>query len=103
MKKTAKDRFSRALRRIREWCRWNRHVDVEVQHRALSAKLNGHYSYFGVTGNYRMIARLHYETARAWHKWLSRRSQRATLNWEQMGALLQHHPLPKPRIVHQYA
>lgn len=103
MKRTAKDRFSRALRRIRDCCRLNRHADVETQHRALSWKLNGHYSYFGVTGNSRMIARLWHETKGAWHKWLSRRSQRGTLNWAQMHALLKRLPLPKPCIVHQYA
>jgi RNA-directed DNA polymerase len=102
MKHTAKDRFSRALRRIRDYCRLNRHADVETQHRALSQKLNGHFSYFGVTGNMRMIARLRRETERAWHKWLSRRSQRGTLNWGQMSALLKRHPLPKARIVHRY-
>lgn len=102
MKRTAKDRFSRALRRIRDWCRWNRHEDVETQHRALSRKLNGHYSYFGVTGNSRMIARLRNETVKAWRKWLSRRSQRGHLTWDDMNALLRRHPLPMPRIVHRY-
>src|SRR5690606_15951888 len=34
-KKTAKDRLSRALRRIREWCRLHRHDPVKVQHRSL--------------------------------------------------------------------
>lgn len=102
MMRTAKDRFSRALRRIREWCRLNRHADVETQHRALSQKLNGHFSYFGVTGNSRAIARLRHETERAWHKWLSRRSQRGVLNWLQMSALLKRHPLPTARIVHRY-
>ena len=42
-KRTAKDRFSRTLRRIAEWCRWHRHDDVEAQ------KLRGHYAYLGVT------------------------------------------------------
>jgi RNA-directed DNA polymerase len=101
MMHTAKDRFSRALRRIRDWCRLNRHADVETQRRALAQKLNGHYSYFGVTGNLRLIARLRNETVKAWHKWLSRRSQRGMLSWDKMNALLKRHPLPKARIVHR--
>ena len=103
MKRTAKDRFSRALRRVYEWCRWNRHLDVETQRRAISLKLNGHYSYFGVTGNSRMIARLFHETKRVWRKWLSRRSQKGALSWDKMHRLLERYPLPKPRIVHRYA
>ena len=101
-KRTAKDRFSRTLRRIAEWCRAHRHDDVETQHRALSRKLSGHYAYFGVTSNYRALVRLFDETKRIWRKWLSRRSQRGLRRWTAMSALLERLPLPKPRIVHQY-
>jgi len=40
-RKTAKDRYSRALRRIGEWCRKHRHEPVGWQHRRLSLKLHG--------------------------------------------------------------
>jgi len=101
-KRTAKDRISRTLRRIREWCRTNRHEDVRWQHRALVRKLNGHYAYFGVTSNFAGLARVWYETQVIWRKWLSRRSQKAFLTWERMRALLERFPLPRPRIVHRF-
>jgi RNA-directed DNA polymerase len=101
-KRTAKDRFSRPLRRIAEWCRRHRHDDVEVQHRALVRKLRGHYAYFGVTSNGGAIARIWYETTAIWRKWLSRRSQKAIVSWERMFRLLERYPLPSPRIVHRY-
>lgn len=101
-KRTAKDRFSRTLRRIAEWCRIHRHDDVEVQQRALARKLNGHYGYFGVTWNYRALARLHHETKAIWRKWLSRRSQKGFLSWKAMHKLLERYPLPAPRIVHRH-
>lgn len=100
MKSTAKDRFSRTLRRIREWCRMHRHEDVETQQRALARKLNGHYAYFGVTSNYPALGRLLYEVTRIWHKWLCRRSQKGYLPWDAMNRLLERYPLPTPRIVH---
>ena len=56
--RTAKDRFRRALRRLREWCRWNRHDPVEEQHRTLKRKLNGHYAYYGITSNFDAIVAL---------------------------------------------
>src|SRR5512144_1886312 len=34
--RTARDRFSRALHRLREWCRWHRHDPLKEQHRALT-------------------------------------------------------------------
>jgi group II intron reverse transcriptase/maturase len=100
--RTAKDRFSRTLRRIAEWCRWHRHDDLEVQHRALVQKLRGHYAYFGVTSNGAAIARLWYEVERIWRKWLSRRSQKGLVTWALMYRLLERYPLPAPRIVHRY-
>jgi hypothetical protein len=100
--RTAKDRFSRTLRRIAEWCRRHRHDDVEVQRRALSRSLLGHYAYYGVTSNSGALERLCNEVKVIWRKWLSRRSQRAFLNWWQMNRLLTKYPLPQPRIVHRY-
>jgi group II intron reverse transcriptase/maturase len=101
-KQTAKDRFSRTLRRIAEWCRRHRHVDVEVQHRVLTQKLRGHYAYYGVTSNNRALARMWYETTKVWRKWLSRRSQKGRVNWGKMLRLLERFPLPPPRIMHRY-
>lgn len=101
-KRTAKDRFSRTLRRIAEWCRVHRHDDVEVQHRALVRKLRGHYAYYGVTSNNDALARIWYETTAIWRKWLSRRSQKAFVSWDKMLRLLERYPLPAPRIVHRH-
>ncbi|MGA2403860.1 MAG: reverse transcriptase domain-containing protein [Syntrophobacteraceae bacterium] len=33
--RTAKDRFSRALKRVAQWCRSQRHLPVPLQHQAL--------------------------------------------------------------------
>lgn len=101
-KRTAKDRLSRTLRRIRDWCRTHRHDDVEEQHRALVRKLNGHYAYFGVTSNYASLARLWHEVKAIWRKWLSRRSQKGFVSWKAMHRMLERNPLPPPRIVHRY-
>jgi RNA-directed DNA polymerase len=99
MKRTATDRLSRSLRRIRDWCREHLHADVEAQHRALTLKMRGHYGYFGVTSNYTQVARFAREVTRIWRKWLSRRSQKSFVSWEAMTRLLKRFPLPPPRIV----
>jgi len=101
-KRTAKDRFSRTLRRFRDWCREHRHWKIKEQHRALARKLSGHYAYYGVTSNYGALARLHHEVKAIWKKWLSRRSQKAFIDWPAMHRLLERFPLPPPRIVHRY-
>ena len=98
---TAKDRFSRTLRRLREWCRWHRHDPLEAQHLALVRKLNGHYGYFGITGNFAALARLHHEARGVWRKALARRSQQG-IPWLKMLRILERFPLPGPRITHRY-
>ena len=101
MKRTAKDRFSRALRRIREWCRQHRHDPLETQHLTLTRKLNGHYAYYGITPNFKAIARFSHAVVSVWWRALARRSQRR-LPWWKMQKLLERYPLPAPRIVHRY-
>lgn len=95
---TAKDRFRRALRNMKLWLRAHRHRPVAWQHQKLSAKLRGHYAYYGISGNARQLRCMRYRVVRLWIKWLSRRSQRATIRWEQAGRLLERYALPPARL-----
>ena len=76
-RKTAKGRFGRSLKRVAQWCRFNRHRSVREQHAALCRKLHGHYAYFGITGNARALARYCWQVERVWRQWLDRRSWHA--------------------------
>jgi RNA-directed DNA polymerase len=67
----------------------------------LQVKLAGHYQYYGVSGNARRIERYNQVARRLIFKWLNRRSQKASFNWETFQAYLEHYPLPKPRIAHR--
>lgn len=96
--KTAKGRFSRALKRVAEWCRSHRHRPVREQWQALVRKLKGHFGYYGIVGNSEAIARFRYEVIGTWRSWLHRRSQRARMTWERMYSLLKRYPLPAARI-----
>jgi group II intron reverse transcriptase/maturase len=96
--KTARDRFQRALKRIADWCRRQRHEPVREQWFAVRRKLLGHYGYFGLIGNSPALYNFRHRVVCAWRKWLSRRSQRAYISWDRMGSLLRHYPLPQPRL-----
>jgi hypothetical protein len=52
---TAKKRYARALAAVADWCRTNRHKSIRDQHANLTAKVRGHYAYFGITGNARRL------------------------------------------------
>lgn len=98
---TAKDRFTRALKAIADFCRKSRHWRVAEQHARLCAKLLGHYAYFGITGNLRRLSAFRDLVRRAWKRGLDQRSG-APLTWARFATLLQRYPLPAPRIVHSY-
>jgi group II intron reverse transcriptase/maturase len=66
----------------------------------LQAKLRGHYQYYGVSGNMRSLHSFYWLTIRMVFKWLNRRSQRKSFNWERFLKYLECYPLPKPKIVH---
>ena len=99
-RKTAKDRFTRALREIGQWCRAHRHRPVAAQQAALRRKLQGHYAYYGITGNAGALGRFLHEVRRLWRKWLHRRSWRGRMTWEKFVRLSTRYPLPPPRVVH---
>jgi len=98
LKRTAKHRFSRAITAIARWCREHRHWRVSEQHRTLSQKLRGHYSYYGITPNGAAVSRFLHEVERVWRKWLDRRSQRARMTWTKFVKLLERYPLPRPKV-----
>jgi RNA-directed DNA polymerase len=99
-RKTARDRFTRSLRNIAQWCRRNRHVPVRDQWQILTLKLRGHFNYYGVTGNADSLGRFVQEVRKVWRKWLDRRSQRARMAWDRFNQMLKRYPLPKPLVFH---
>jgi group II intron reverse transcriptase/maturase len=97
---TARSRFGRALQRVSQWCRQHLHDKIGKQHQHLVRMLQGHYSYFGITGNAHALTRFLYEVTRAWQKWLHRRTGRGAMPWSRFMRVLKRYPLPPPRVVH---
>jgi RNA-directed DNA polymerase len=96
-RKTACNRFQRAIRKIAAWCRLNRHLPMGEQCRALWLKLRGHFSYFGIIGNLAALQRFRYEVLGVWRKWLSRRHRSGNVSWSRFYELQRLFPLPVPR------
>jgi RNA-directed DNA polymerase len=99
-RKTATNRFTRALRRINLWCQGHRHAPIPWQHARLERKLRGHDEYYGIPGNSKALSSLRHWAKRTWRKWLSRRSRTSKVNWVQFNLLLKRYPLPNPKIRH---
>lgn len=100
-RKTASSRFGRALHRVAEWCRRNRHQNIQLQQQRLTQMLRGHYGYFGIIGNADALRRFFYEVRCCWRRWLDRRTGRHTMQWPRFARLLERYPLPSPVVVHR--
>jgi group II intron reverse transcriptase/maturase len=100
VRQTSTSRFGRAVQKIAEWCRKNRHRPLPEQHATLSQKLRGHYGYYGITGNSRALANLRYVVTGIWRKWLSRRSWAGYFSWLRVERLREYFALPPPVVVH---
>lgn len=48
---------------------------MREQIRTIAEKLQGHYAYYGIQGNYRSLERFRFHALYAWHKWLRRRTR----------------------------
>jgi RNA-directed DNA polymerase len=99
-RKTSKSRFNRGLKALAEWLRKDRHRAMADQHRTLSQKLQGHFAYYGITGNAEALQRFRRGAIGLWRKWLGRRHRGDSVSWERMYRLLKRYPLPPAIVIH---
>ena len=72
------------------------------QFKVLVRKLDGHYAYYGITGNGRCLEQVRIATQKLWYHWLRRRSREpGGQTWEWMHRLLKEmFVFPSARLVH---
>lgn len=99
-RKTSPKKFRVTCKELNNWLRMIRNFkQAKEWWPVLQAKLRGHYQYYGIRGNMRAIGRFYRLAVRMTFKWLNRRSQRKSFNWERFYTYLERYPLPKPKIV----
>jgi hypothetical protein len=97
-RKTSRKKFKAKLAKMKEWIRGSRTTLVWELVDKLREKLLGHYQYYGITDNIRMLIRYQYEVNRLLYKWLNRRSQRKSFTWEKFNLFLKKCKFPRPKI-----
>ena len=99
-RKTIGKRLRMRMIHIWRWCKENLHMKITEQVKTLRAKLLGHYQYYGIRGNYKMLEVYYEYLLYAWKRWLGRRTRGGYLSQEKFDRILETYKLPKPRIVH---
>lgn len=86
---TSVKKFRVKLCEYTEWIRKVRGLlpTGELMRRA-KARIAGHLNYYAITDNYKSCRKYHYWFTRITFKWLNRRSQRKSYNWQEFGRML---------------
>ena len=95
---TSRKKYTAKIQAFKEWLKVNRTMPTRDLMGKVSAKLRGHFLYYGVTDNSRGINRFAFDVRRLLFKWLNRRGKRGCMNWENFMLLVKKYPLPKPLI-----
>ena len=102
-RRTDRAKLRKSLQTATEWCRENRHQRIRKQAEIVKAKLRGYYNHYGIAGNAKSLEQFYQRFLSIWYKWLNRRSQRRSYNWEEFRRMLKTYGIPSPRITEQWA
>lgn len=99
--KTDRKRMRNKIKEMNQWLKAVRNqAKIKDIWKTLSAKLRGHYNYYGVSSNSRSTQVFYYQTMKLTFKWMNRRSQKQSFNWQTFFKYLELYPLPKPALVY---
>jgi RNA-directed DNA polymerase len=98
-RRTSREKLRKSVANFTAWCKEVRSSRLRDIFRQLSSKLRGYRNYYGLIGNSTSLVQFYWQAKRILFKWLNRRSQRNSLNWEEFKKLWQRFQMPKPRIV----
>jgi len=94
-------KFRQKMAEMNIWLKRIRNlVELKIWWKVLGMKLLGHFRYYGLSGNSRMLKNFYHQVVRLVFKWTNRRSQRKSYNWAQFLRFILFNPLPKPKIYH---
>jgi RNA-directed DNA polymerase len=97
-RRTCPKRFRKKLIEMKSFIRNHRH-EKDLILRVKRATL-GYLNYFAVTDNMKRISQFVYTVRRMLFKWLNRRSQKRSFDWETFDRLLKKLAFPTPVILH---
>lgn len=100
--KTCGKRYRSKLNNVKDWARQIRNKEpLGIIWKTFCSKLRGHVRYYGVSFNSRTVVRFLRAAERILFKWLNRRSQRKSFDWEKFNLFKKEHPLPEAKVHHK--
>jgi len=101
-RKTAAKRIPIKLKEVKKRLKALRTSGGAAMVQYMRQHLRGSYQYYGISGNMRAIKTYYQQCSGLLFKWLNRRSQRRSLDWDEFSKLLREGLLPLPRVVRSF-
>ena len=100
--KTSGKRIRNKLGVVKKWCRVNRHkAPLRKLWAAFCRKLKGHAEYYAVSDNSRPVSKFFFRAIKIFFKWMNRRSEKKSFDWEKFNRFLKSYPPPKIIVRHK--
>lgn len=97
-KRTSRKKLRASVANFTQWVKENRSKGLKYLIKTLNSKYRGYWNYYGVIGNYASLYTFYDQTQRILFKWLNRRSQRLSYNWNSFQQMLDTAGIETPRI-----
>jgi RNA-directed DNA polymerase len=101
-RRTSREKLYASLANFKVWLKKSSRLPKNILFALLNRKLRGYYNYYGIIGNYKSLGSFVYRVTQALFKWLNRRSQRKSYNWEGFKELIKHFGIAQPQICHAF-
>lgn len=100
--KTSRKRYCSKLRNVKHWCKTNRcKYKLRPLWNTFNSKLRGHIQYYGISLNVDSVKKFVCQATHIFFKWINRRGQKKSMNWDQFKLFLKAFPPPKVKICHK--
>ena len=94
----SKKKFKQKVQEFKIWIKANRNKPLKEIISTVSRKLIGHYNYYGITDNSESLSRFLFEITELLFKWLNRRSQKKSYEWNGFNQMIKMYKVPTPKI-----
>lgn len=97
-RKSSAKKVKAKLQKCKQWLKANRTKDIQLIMDKMRRSLIGYYNYYCITDNTANVDLYLDQVKGLIFKWMNRRSQKRSFNWDKFTLFLKRFPLPRPKV-----
>lgn len=96
--KTSKKKLKQKKQNAKKWLHQNMHEKITITGKKLKRKIIGHYTYYGINGNYQALVGFYKYIKYTWYKTLRKRGQKRKIKYHDYLRIWKWLNIPEPSI-----